>query len=153
MALSCQTSPFLWSGLAMFTLYCIILDMSSCAGRCGEGYSRDTPCSCDYNCQHYMECCPDFKRVCTVGKSWEPLSPPLSRNLSSRVPCCAAFTLLPFVLLKRLSLHLPTCCRVLRLRRVSKLSGSLTVCELAQEFWFEPSKRLNRGLALWLQSH
>ncbi|KAF6293526.1 proteoglycan 4 [Rhinolophus ferrumequinum] len=44
-------------------------DLSSCAGRCGEGYSRDTPCNCDYNCQHYMECCPDFKRVCTVELS------------------------------------------------------------------------------------
>ncbi|XP_019490994.1 PREDICTED: proteoglycan 4 [Hipposideros armiger] len=44
-------------------------DLSSCAGRCGEGYSRDTPCNCDYNCQLYMECCPDFKRVCTVDLS------------------------------------------------------------------------------------
>nr|KAF6414057.1 hypothetical protein HJG59_014779 [Molossus molossus] len=44
-------------------------DLSSCAGRCGEGYSRDAPCNCDYNCQHYMECCPDFKRVCTVELS------------------------------------------------------------------------------------
>ncbi|KAB0395839.1 hypothetical protein E2I00_014645, partial [Balaenoptera physalus] len=34
--------------------------------RCGEGYSRDAICNCDYNCQHYMECCPDFKKVCTV---------------------------------------------------------------------------------------
>lgn len=49
-------------------LYCMILDLSSCAGRCGEGYSRDTPCNCDYNCQHYLECCPDFKKFCTVGK-------------------------------------------------------------------------------------
>ncbi|XP_012584377.1 PREDICTED: proteoglycan 4 [Condylura cristata] len=40
-------------------------DLSSCAGRCGEGYSRDAICNCDYNCQHYMECCPDFKKVCT----------------------------------------------------------------------------------------
>uniref|UniRef100_A0A8C8ZS61 SMB domain-containing protein n=1 Tax=Prolemur simus TaxID=1328070 RepID=A0A8C8ZS61_PROSS len=44
-------------------------DLSSCAGRCGEGYSRDAACNCDYNCQHYMECCPDFKRVCTVELS------------------------------------------------------------------------------------
>uniref|UniRef100_A0A2I3G656 SMB domain-containing protein n=1 Tax=Nomascus leucogenys TaxID=61853 RepID=A0A2I3G656_NOMLE len=44
-------------------------DLSSCAGRCGEGYSRDAICNCDYNCQHYMECCPDFKRVCTVELS------------------------------------------------------------------------------------
>uniref|UniRef100_A0A8C8SXQ3 SMB domain-containing protein n=1 Tax=Peromyscus maniculatus bairdii TaxID=230844 RepID=A0A8C8SXQ3_PERMB len=44
-------------------------DVSSCAGRCGEGYSRDATCNCDYNCQHYMECCPDFKRVCTTELS------------------------------------------------------------------------------------
>uniref|UniRef100_A0A2R9B5S5 SMB domain-containing protein n=1 Tax=Pan paniscus TaxID=9597 RepID=A0A2R9B5S5_PANPA len=44
-------------------------DLSSCAGRCGEGYSRDATCNCDYNCQHYMECCPDFKRVCTAELS------------------------------------------------------------------------------------
>ncbi|XP_037681083.1 proteoglycan 4 isoform X2 [Choloepus didactylus] len=39
--------------------------LPSCAGRCGEVYSRDAACNCDYNCQHYMECCPDFKKVCT----------------------------------------------------------------------------------------
>ncbi|KAI4563343.1 hypothetical protein MJT46_010952 [Ovis ammon polii x Ovis aries] len=44
-------------------------DLSSCAGRCGEGYSRDATCNCDYNCQHYMECCPDFKKECTVELS------------------------------------------------------------------------------------
>nr|XP_012299823.1 proteoglycan 4 isoform X2 [Aotus nancymaae] len=44
-------------------------DLSSCAGRCGEGYSRDATCSCDFNCQHYMDCCLDFKRVCTVELS------------------------------------------------------------------------------------
>uniref|UniRef100_G3UFP8 Proteoglycan 4 n=1 Tax=Loxodonta africana TaxID=9785 RepID=G3UFP8_LOXAF len=44
-------------------------DLSSCAGRCGEGYSRDAACNCDYNCQYYMECCPDFKKVCTVELS------------------------------------------------------------------------------------
>uniref|UniRef100_A0A8D0JP02 Proteoglycan 4 n=2 Tax=Sus scrofa TaxID=9823 RepID=A0A8D0JP02_PIG len=44
-------------------------DLSSCAGRCGEGYSRDAICNCDYNCQHYMECCPDFKKVCTMELS------------------------------------------------------------------------------------
>ncbi|VFV28939.1 Hypothetical predicted protein [Lynx pardinus] len=44
-------------------------DLPSCAGRCGEGYSRDATCNCDYNCQHYMECCPDFKKVCTVELS------------------------------------------------------------------------------------
>ncbi|XP_044883083.1 proteoglycan 4 [Mauremys mutica] len=40
-------------------------DLSSCAGRCGEGYSREAPCHCDYSCLHYMECCHDYKRVCT----------------------------------------------------------------------------------------
>ncbi|XP_023559884.1 proteoglycan 4 isoform X6 [Octodon degus] len=44
-------------------------DLSSCAGRCGEGYSRDATCNCDYSCQHYMECCPDFKKVCTTELS------------------------------------------------------------------------------------
>uniref|UniRef100_A0A8C3HQB0 SMB domain-containing protein n=1 Tax=Chrysemys picta bellii TaxID=8478 RepID=A0A8C3HQB0_CHRPI len=40
-------------------------DLSSCAGRCGEGYSREAPCHCDYSCLHYMECCHDYKRFCT----------------------------------------------------------------------------------------
>nr|XP_013013319.1 proteoglycan 4 [Cavia porcellus] len=44
-------------------------DLTSCAGRCGEGYSRDAICNCDYNCQHYMECCSDFKKVCTTELS------------------------------------------------------------------------------------
>uniref|UniRef100_A0A4W2C8M5 SMB domain-containing protein n=1 Tax=Bos indicus x Bos taurus TaxID=30522 RepID=A0A4W2C8M5_BOBOX len=47
----------------------VFKDLSSCAGRCGEGYSRDAICNCDYNCQHYTECCPDFKKECTVELS------------------------------------------------------------------------------------
>lgn len=47
---------------------CVILDESSCTGRCGAGYSREHDCQCDFNCHHYMECCPDFRKVCTVGK-------------------------------------------------------------------------------------
>uniref|UniRef100_A0A8C6NCR1 Uncharacterized protein n=1 Tax=Melopsittacus undulatus TaxID=13146 RepID=A0A8C6NCR1_MELUD len=43
--------------------------LSSCTGRCGQGYSREHDCQCDYNCHHYMECCPDFKKVCTVALS------------------------------------------------------------------------------------
>ncbi|NWT42736.1 PRG4 protein, partial [Chroicocephalus maculipennis] len=44
-------------------------DLSSCTGRCGEGYSREHDCHCDFSCQHYMECCPDFNKVCTVALS------------------------------------------------------------------------------------
>uniref|UniRef100_A0A8C3JBZ3 SMB domain-containing protein n=2 Tax=Scolopacidae TaxID=8917 RepID=A0A8C3JBZ3_9CHAR len=44
-------------------------DLSSCTGRCGEGYSREHDCHCDFSCQHYMECCPDFNKVCTVAVS------------------------------------------------------------------------------------
>ncbi|XP_006110929.3 proteoglycan 4 isoform X1 [Pelodiscus sinensis] len=40
-------------------------DLSSCAGRCGEGYSREAACHCDYSCLHYMECCHDYKKFCT----------------------------------------------------------------------------------------
>uniref|UniRef100_A0A8C8RVU6 SMB domain-containing protein n=1 Tax=Pelusios castaneus TaxID=367368 RepID=A0A8C8RVU6_9SAUR len=49
--------------------YCVILDVSSCAGRCGEGYSREADCQCDYNCQHFTECCHDYKRHCTAELS------------------------------------------------------------------------------------
>uniref|UniRef100_G1MA85 Proteoglycan 4 n=1 Tax=Ailuropoda melanoleuca TaxID=9646 RepID=G1MA85_AILME len=52
-----------------FFLFVKQFDLPSCAGRCGEGYSRDATCNCDYNCQHYMECCPDFKKVCTMELS------------------------------------------------------------------------------------
>ncbi|NXN96298.1 PRG4 protein, partial [Rhinopomastus cyanomelas] len=44
-------------------------DVSSCTGRCGRGYSREHDCQCDFNCHHYMECCPDFRKVCTVAAS------------------------------------------------------------------------------------
>uniref|UniRef100_A0A8D0GH81 SMB domain-containing protein n=1 Tax=Sphenodon punctatus TaxID=8508 RepID=A0A8D0GH81_SPHPU len=53
-----------WRILSIFE-YCVILDLASCAGRCGEGYSRENGCQCDYYCQRYMECCPDYKTVCT----------------------------------------------------------------------------------------
>ncbi|NXH44583.1 PRG4 protein, partial [Dicaeum eximium] len=46
-------------------------DVSSCTGRCGAGYSREHGCQCDFNCHHYMECCPDFRKVCTVAASCE----------------------------------------------------------------------------------
>uniref|UniRef100_A0A670IFM7 Proteoglycan 4 n=1 Tax=Podarcis muralis TaxID=64176 RepID=A0A670IFM7_PODMU len=39
----------------------------SCAGRCGEGYSRNHGCQCDSSCLLYMECCPDYKTSC-VGE-------------------------------------------------------------------------------------
>ncbi|XP_041446629.1 mucin-12-like isoform X1 [Xenopus laevis] len=41
----------------------------SCVGRCGEGYFRGHSCHCDYNCMSYMECCRDFKAVCTTENS------------------------------------------------------------------------------------
>ncbi|NXB51006.1 PRG4 protein, partial [Leucopsar rothschildi] len=46
-------------------------DVSSCTGRCGAGYSREHDCQCDFKCHHYMECCPDFRKVCTVAASCE----------------------------------------------------------------------------------
>uniref|UniRef100_G3WRA3 SMB domain-containing protein n=1 Tax=Sarcophilus harrisii TaxID=9305 RepID=G3WRA3_SARHA len=58
--------------LVVFCLFLIQVssqDLPSCAGRCGEGYTRDAACNCDYNCQYYMECCPDYKKVCTVELS------------------------------------------------------------------------------------
>lgn len=97
----------------------MILDLSSCAGRCGEGYSRDAICNCDYNCQHYMECCPDFKKECTVGKSWELVSP-LSSSCPVRVPlhplqcCCQTVSRLcaeaPFSLPLRKCVCCAVCC-------------------------------------------
>ncbi|KFP08116.1 Proteoglycan 4, partial [Calypte anna] len=44
-------------------------DLPSCTGRCGEGFSREHVCHCDFNCHHYTECCPDFYKVCTVALS------------------------------------------------------------------------------------
>ncbi|XP_031756931.1 proteoglycan 4 isoform X3 [Xenopus tropicalis] len=41
----------------------------SCVGRCGEGYFRGHTCHCDYNCMSFMECCRDFKAVCTTENS------------------------------------------------------------------------------------
>uniref|UniRef100_A0A8D0F7U1 SMB domain-containing protein n=1 Tax=Strix occidentalis caurina TaxID=311401 RepID=A0A8D0F7U1_STROC len=58
-----------WRISLQINICCVILDLSSCTGRCGEGYSREHHCHCDFNCQHYMECCPDFKKFCTVAVS------------------------------------------------------------------------------------
>ncbi|NXA49141.1 PRG4 protein, partial [Nothocercus julius] len=44
-------------------------DLSSCTGRCGEGFSRERACQCDYSCQHFKECCPDFGKVCAPALS------------------------------------------------------------------------------------
>jgi len=62
---ACLGTTLVWQCLHQC---CVILDVSSCTGRCGEGFSRERDCHCDFNCQHYMECCPDFRKVCTVGK-------------------------------------------------------------------------------------
>lgn len=77
---------------------CVILDVSSCTGRCGAGYSREHDCQCDFNCHHYMECCPDFRKVCTVGKfpntassspqNSSPSSLPHQYLLSERLNVC-----------------------------------------------------------------
>ncbi|KGL77604.1 Proteoglycan 4, partial [Tinamus guttatus] len=44
-------------------------DLSSCTGRCGEGFSRERACQCDYSCQRFKECCPDFGKVCAPALS------------------------------------------------------------------------------------
>ncbi|XP_068096247.1 proteoglycan 4 isoform X3 [Hyperolius riggenbachi] len=41
----------------------------SCVGRCGQGYIRADPCHCDYNCMSFMECCLDYRTVCTTEAS------------------------------------------------------------------------------------
>ncbi|XP_056379619.1 proteoglycan 4 isoform X4 [Hyla sarda] len=41
----------------------------TCVGRCGQGYVRSDPCHCDYNCMSYLECCTDYKKVCTTEGS------------------------------------------------------------------------------------
>ncbi|XP_066450801.1 proteoglycan 4 isoform X3 [Eleutherodactylus coqui] len=41
----------------------------SCVGRCGQGYVRADPCHCDYNCMSFLECCQDYKKVCTTEGS------------------------------------------------------------------------------------
>uniref|UniRef100_A0A8C6YHK5 SMB domain-containing protein n=1 Tax=Nothoprocta perdicaria TaxID=30464 RepID=A0A8C6YHK5_NOTPE len=48
---------------------CMILDLSSCTGRCGEGFSRERACQCDYSCQRFKECCPDFGKLCAPALS------------------------------------------------------------------------------------
>ncbi|NWY07286.1 PRG4 protein, partial [Nothoprocta ornata] len=44
-------------------------DLSSCTGRCGEGFSRERACQCDYSCQRFKECCPDFGKLCAPALS------------------------------------------------------------------------------------
>uniref|UniRef100_A0A8D2ISW9 SMB domain-containing protein n=1 Tax=Varanus komodoensis TaxID=61221 RepID=A0A8D2ISW9_VARKO len=48
---------------------CVILDVSSCAGRCGEGYARTQGCQCDHTCHLFDECCPDYKTLCSADVS------------------------------------------------------------------------------------
>uniref|UniRef100_H9G5L5 SMB domain-containing protein n=1 Tax=Anolis carolinensis TaxID=28377 RepID=H9G5L5_ANOCA len=47
----------------------MILDVSSCEGRCGEGYNRQHGCQCDSNCLLYAECCPDYQTICVEDLS------------------------------------------------------------------------------------
>ncbi|XP_040215724.1 proteoglycan 4 isoform X27 [Rana temporaria] len=58
--------------LLCFTLYFSVVSAQSegsCVGRCGQGYFRGDPCHCDYTCMTYMECCLDYKTVCTTEGS------------------------------------------------------------------------------------
>ncbi|XP_078498814.1 proteoglycan 4 isoform X4 [Lissotriton helveticus] len=66
-----------WISLS-FRLFCVHVflwgqssaqDPPSCAGRCGESYSREAACQCDYNCHVFMECCPDYRQTCTLEGS------------------------------------------------------------------------------------
>ncbi|XP_028987008.1 proteoglycan 4a [Betta splendens] len=41
----------------------------SCAGRCGEVYTRGQQCACDFSCLQHHECCPDFESTCTTAQS------------------------------------------------------------------------------------
>ncbi|XP_040264231.1 proteoglycan 4 [Bufo bufo] len=58
-------------------VFCFIISISSvssqsegsCVGRCGQGYVRADPCHCDYNCMSFLECCHDYKKVCTTEGS------------------------------------------------------------------------------------
>ncbi|XP_044156974.1 proteoglycan 4 isoform X2 [Bufo gargarizans] len=58
-------------------VFCFIISISSvssqsegsCVGRCGQGYVRADPCHCDYNCMSFLECCNDYKKVCTTEGS------------------------------------------------------------------------------------
>ncbi|XP_078619518.1 uncharacterized protein LOC144886654 [Branchiostoma floridae x Branchiostoma japonicum] len=45
---------------------CARPDVSSCAGRCGEGFSagHDKMCLCDLDCPHFRDCCPDYEELC-----------------------------------------------------------------------------------------
>ncbi|XP_073704187.1 proteoglycan 4a [Garra rufa] len=57
----------------LLALACVLLPLcaaqGSCAGRCGEPFTRGQVCNCDYNCFVHGECCKDFEDVCTVGDS------------------------------------------------------------------------------------
>uniref|UniRef100_A0A8D2J0T0 SMB domain-containing protein n=1 Tax=Varanus komodoensis TaxID=61221 RepID=A0A8D2J0T0_VARKO len=44
-------------------------NVSSCAGRCGEGYARTQGCQCDHTCHLFDECCPDYKTLCSADVS------------------------------------------------------------------------------------
>ncbi|KAM8839487.1 proteoglycan 4a [Synchiropus picturatus] len=37
----------------------------SCVGRCGGSFTRSQRCSCELSCLQYLDCCPDFQKVCT----------------------------------------------------------------------------------------
>uniref|UniRef100_A0A8B9QEF2 SMB domain-containing protein n=1 Tax=Apteryx owenii TaxID=8824 RepID=A0A8B9QEF2_APTOW len=70
-------AAILWNVLCVSLLILLVAlvqegssqDLSSCAGRCGEGFSRENDCQCDYSCQHFEECCPDFGKVCAPALS------------------------------------------------------------------------------------
>ncbi|CAH1253943.1 PRG4 [Branchiostoma lanceolatum] len=66
---------------------CVTAGVSSCAGRCGEGFSagEDKMCLCDLDCRHFGDCCPDYMELC--GESWHEDSKRERRPIVTETSC------------------------------------------------------------------
>lgn len=71
---------------AMNATYELICENMSCAGRCGEESEvyRRTPCSCDFRCGFFQDCCVDYTSLCS-----EYISQNLRSNQFQRLDQCA----------------------------------------------------------------
>eukprot|EP00057_Strongylocentrotus_purpuratus_P035399 XP_798998.3 PREDICTED: poly(U)-specific endoribonuclease [Strongylocentrotus purpuratus] len=45
----------------------VVQAVTSCRGRCGGSYRRDSPCQCNRACTRFDDCCHDYQTLCDGG--------------------------------------------------------------------------------------
>uniref|UniRef100_A0A8C7UIJ8 Proteoglycan 4a n=1 Tax=Oncorhynchus mykiss TaxID=8022 RepID=A0A8C7UIJ8_ONCMY len=53
-----------------FEKVCVLVNIRSCSGRCGEWFRRGRLCECDSGCVRYDTCCRDYQNHCSTSNSY-----------------------------------------------------------------------------------